>query len=212
MRALRHLTLALLCLLGASACTLLEERLVSGSLLFEEQFVAEQVGDWFTEQDNIGQSYIEDEQMILAISVPHIAQYTALQTPLVDDFMLEVDVTQQAGTLNSSYGVLFRLDDGFYRFDITGNGLYVVEKRLENQWQRLTDGWVDSPFIVRGLNQTNRLGVSAVGEQLIFFINGQQVAAYRDDSYQRGQIALDAGTFAQGGLVVAFDNLVVRYP
>ncbi|MCB0035231.1 MAG: hypothetical protein KDE51_14465 [Anaerolineales bacterium] len=199
-----------------TSCSLLGGgRLVNGSNIFEEEFATGQTGTWLLEGDTAAQSTIVQESLRINVSEPRTVQYSALQEPLFDDFVLEVDVTQLDGSLSSSYGVLFRLQNPnqFYRFEITGNGLYVVEKGMgEGQWQRFTDGWVESPFIIQGLNKTNRIKVEAVGSQLKFFINERQVEVFADTTYTSGQIALDAGTFNQGGVTASFDNLVVRQP
>ncbi|MDA0244148.1 MAG: hypothetical protein OT477_12085 [Chloroflexi bacterium] len=189
--------------------------LLSGAILFQEQFVAGQTADWYTERDELGQSYVAEESLLIALDAADMAQYTALQEPLFDDFVLEVDATQLEGSLNNSYGLLFRLqsNEAFYRFDITGTGLFVVEKQTAaGQWQRFSNGWQESAAIVQGLGRVNRLKVSAVGTALTFYINDQQVASFVDGSFSSGKIALDASTFGQGGLVVSFDNVVVRRP
>lgn len=205
------LVLAVVWLTG---CSLFEARLVSGTLLYEDDFSPRELSQWYVERDGIGQSAISDEMLQLVINEPDTVQYSTLVAPQFEDFVLEVEVTQLAGGLNSSYGVLFRHNniDGFYRFAITGNGLYLVEKRVNGQWQRLTPEWTESVFIAEGLNSTNTLRVTAVGDALSFEVNGRPLVSFKDGSYGEGQIALSAGTFATGGLVVAFDNVVVRYP
>jgi hypothetical protein len=205
----------LLTLFLASCGGLRGGALLSGGVLFQDGFVAGQTGDWYTERDDKGQTYVDNESLIVALTEPGMAQYAALQNPLFDDFVLELDAVQLEGSLNSSYGVLFRLQnqDAFYRFEITGTGLFVVEKQTAaGQWQRFTNGWQESAAIVKGIGRVNRLKVSAVGTSLTFFINGQQVATFVDGSFPAGKTAVSASTFAQGGLVVAFDNVVVRRP
>ncbi len=216
MAAIRFRTffLALLCLLLAG-CTLLPGNGVRGSILFEEYFRRGQTGFWLTEADGIGQSVIAEEVLLLEIYQPRTVQFSTLQEPVFDDFAVTVEVTQLAGSPNSSYGLLFRLqnDSAFYRFEITGNGLFVVEKRLASgEWQRMTEDWLESGAIVQGLNQTNRLAVTAEGTRLAFAINDEVVHETQDGTYAAGKIAVSAGTFNQGGLRVAFDNLVVRSP
>lgn len=188
---------------------------MSGSVLVKDAFLPGQTGQWLTERDGRGQSYVADEALYIALAEPSMAQYAALQEPLLEDFVLEVDVTQTEGSPNSSYGVLFRLqtNEEFYRFDITGTGLFVVEKQYAGgQWQRFTNGWQESAAIVQGLGRTNRLKVAAVGTQMTFYVNDQLVATAIDGAFQGGKIAVDASTFGQGGLVVVFDNLIARQP
>ena len=128
----------------------------------------------------------------------------------------EVEATQVSGSLNSSYGLLFRLNPeiGFYRFEVTSDGSYLIEKRMgsDGSWERLSAGWVSSPTILIGLGQVNRLKVMANGSRLTFFINGIEVAEVEDGDFAVGKLALSAGTFNQAGLEVAFDNLTISNP
>jgi hypothetical protein len=184
-------------------------------VLFSEDFVAGEANGWQTESDDLGYTAVVNEQMVIEVSAPNVLQYVTLEEPLFDDFILEVDVTQLAGPAEGSYGVLFRMSNPgqFYRFDLTGNGLYIIERRNgDGTWARLVDDWVPSPAIRQGLNSTNRVRVAAVGPSLFFYINDQLVQQLTDQTHLSGQIALDAGTFGQPGLQVAFDNLIIRQP
>jgi len=119
------------------------------------------------------------------------------------------------GDLGSSYGVLFRMQDTtrFYRFEITGDGMFMVERRDgESGWTRFVDRWTEAPAINQGLNSTNRLKVEALGQTITLYVNDIQVHQFTDSAYSSGTIALDAGTFVQPLAQVAFDNLVIRRP
>ncbi|MFK7805290.1 MAG: hypothetical protein AB8G95_26900, partial [Anaerolineae bacterium] len=61
-----------------------------------------------------------------------------------------------------------------------------------------------------GFDNRNLLKVEAQGSDLGFFINGFEVFSVNDSTYSSGGFGLDAGTFDQGGLVVAFDNFSVE--
>ncbi len=184
-------------------------------VVFADAFVAGQTGEWLVEGDDAGRTAVLNEQLIISIEEPNLVQYTTLTEPIFADFALEVDVTQLAGDLESSYGLLFRMQNPgqFYRFDITGSGLYVMERHNgDGTWTRFLDDWVESAAIKQGLTVTNRLKVVAQGPLLSFYVNDQLLQQVNDGSFAAGQIALDAGTFGRGGLEVAFDNLVVRNP
>jgi hypothetical protein len=184
-------------------------------VIFSEEFTAGEANGWQTESDDLGYTAVVNEQMVIELTAPNVLQYVTLAEPIFDDFILEVDATQLAGPTEGSYGVLFRMSSPgqFYRFDLTSNGLYIVERRNgDGTWARLVEDWVPSPAIRQGLNATNRLRVSAVGPSLSFYINDQLVQQLTDQTYLSGQLALDAGTFGQPSLQVAFDNLVVRRP
>jgi hypothetical protein len=200
-----------------AGCNLWQEGPVPGrgSIIFQEQFTAGQTGNWFTEVDSQGQSLISDGRMTIRVDAPQTSQFSTLQTPILADFDAELDATLLEGSLSSAYGLLFRMQSSqeFYRFAITGNGQYVVEKRLaDGSWVRLTEtaDWQDSSLINLGYNNPNRLRVVANGANLFFYINNELVAQVADGSYGRGLLALEAGTFNQPGTRAAFDNLVIR--
>lgn len=211
-----HHSSFILCLLALlAACGSNRVVLEGPDVIFADAFVAGQTGEWLVEGDDAGRTAVLNEQLVISVKDPNLLQYTTLSEPLFADFVLEVDVTQLAGDLESSYGLLFRMQNPgqFYRFDITGSGLYVMERHnSDGTWTRFLDDWAESGAIKQGLTVTNRLKVVAQGPLLSFYVNDQLLQQVNDASYAAGQIALDAGTFGRGGLEVAFDNLVVRNP
>lgn len=184
-------------------------------VIYADGFVPGETGNWVIEGDNAGQTAVIDEQLVIELDDNHIMQFTTLPDHQFDNFILEVDARLLQGDQGSSYGVLFRMQDTthFYRFDITGDGLFVVERRDgESGWTRLVNDWTEAPAINQGLNSTNRLKVEALGQTVTLYVNDIQVHQFTDTTYSSGTIALDAGTFVQPQAQVAFDNLVVRRP
>ena len=189
----------------------------NGNILFADAFTPGQTGPWLTEADASGSTAVEGEQLVVAIQAPEMIQYAGLREPLFDDFMLEVDATLLDGPTDSSYGILFRVQEsgGFYRFNVTGDGFYILDRRNpDGTWTWLTTmGWAESAAIQRGVNATNRLKVIVGGPNMILFVNGEPLGQFMDAmGYTRGQVALNAGTFNHPGVRVAFDNLMVRRP
>ena len=182
---------------------------------FVENFTVGSTGNWQTEADDFGMTAVLNERMIIEVSSANTVQYTTLREPTFSDFNLEVEATQLAGNPESSFGVLFRLQGPgqFYRFDITGNGRYTVERHNpDGTWTRFVEDWPLSPAIQQGFNVTNRLQVSAIGPDIVVYANGEVLFQFSDTAYSDGNIALAGGTFGQAGLSVAFDNLVVNLP
>ncbi len=177
---------------------------------FADAFVPGQTGNWLLEQDDLGSAAVVNEELVITIAAPNTIQYASLQEKTFGDFALEVDVTQRTGPAESSYGILFRVgDDGqFYRFDVTGNGLYMVERhQSDGTWTRLVPDWVPSSALNQGLNVVNRLKVLATGPTLTFYANDELLTQVTDATLIDGAIGLDAGTFGGGNLQVSFDNL-----
>lgn len=184
-----------------------------GDALFQDDFTPGSVGPWLLEGDELGRTAVVNDELIIAINAPNIMQYAMLSEPTFSDFLLEVDARQIAGHAESSFGFLARMQDTeqFYRFSITSNGLYMVERRGANgAWNQFLLDWLSTPAINQGLNATNRLKLVADGANLTFYVNDVLLYQVDDAIYSSGHIALDAGTFGQPGLQVAFDNLIVR--
>ena len=184
-------------------------------VLLQETFAPGTLGEWVIEGDATGQTAVLDEQLVVRVEEPNVMQFATLATPTFTDFLLEVDARLLQGDTQSSFGVLFRMQDPgqFYRFEITGNGMYIVERRNgDGSWTRFINDWTATPAINQGLNATNRLKVEAIGRNITLFVNDIMVHQMSDNAYAGGSIALDAGTFVQPGTQVAFDNLIVRTP
>jgi len=58
----------------------------------------------------------------------------------------------------------------------------------------------------------NHLRADCMGNTLTFYVNGFQLAQVQDSTLASGDIGLLAGTFAQPGVDVVFDNFVVLQP
>lgn len=187
-----------------------------GDALFYDEFAPGETGEWLLEGDENGRATIIDGRLVIEVDGANIVHFTTLAEPRFTNFDLAVEVTQLAGSPDSTYGVLFGLDDGgdaFFRFEITGNGLYVVERRAaDGSWERFTDGWVAAPALNQGVDATNRLRILAAAPTFSFYANETLLTQVTDARYQGGNVGLDAGTFGQPGLRVAFDNVIVRRP
>lgn len=210
-----------LCILAltllAVACSGEEQAEAPGGegVIFREEFSDTTSATWNLEEDDLGRAAISEGRLLLSMSAPNTVHYATLEERSFSDFILEVDVVQLSGSPASSYGVLIRMAGPrqFYRFEITGNGEFTVERHDgEGAWVRLTDGWVPSQHIQQGLDVTNHLTIIAAGGTFSFYANDQLLSQLLDRSYPSGNIALDAGTFGQTDLQVAFDNLIVREP
>lgn len=179
---------------------------------FKDTFVTGQSGDWQFEQDEAGSTGIVNEQLVITIAAPNTIQYATLAGREFSNFALEVDTWQRSGPPDSSYGILFRMQDGqqFYRFDITGSGLFMVERYdTDGRMTRLVPDWMPTSAINQGLNVANRLKILASDSSLAFYANDVLLVQVNDSTYAGGSIALDAGTFGGGNLQVSFDNLSI---
>lgn len=204
-------------ILGLAACAQPSQpaALTDADVLFYDSFAPGETGAWLVEGDEAGRTAVVDEQLQIQIDAPNVLQFTTLREPSFSDFVLEVDARQLAGDPQGSYGILFRMQDTlrFYRFEITGSGLFMIERRnADGSWTRFVEDWTPAPAVAQGLGSLNRLRVEAAGSDLRFYVNETLLQQVTDGVYTAGTLGFDAGTFGQPGLVVAFDNLVVRRP
>jgi hypothetical protein len=184
-------------------------------VVFVDTFTAGQMGEWQFEGDAAGRTAVIDEHLVIELNQPNLIQYSTLTAPTFNDFIAEVDVRQLRGDLQSSFGILFRMQSPtqFYRFEITGNGMFMLERRnADGSWTRLVDDWTDTPAVNQGLNVLNTLKVAAAGNTISIYVNGVLLHQTSDDAYSGGMFALDAGTFTQPNLRVAFDNFRISQP
>lgn len=130
----------------------------------------------------------------------------------VADFRLEVDATQEAGPNNNGFGILFRFQDrdNYYRFDISGEGYFLVSKFYRGEWTTLVP-WTASSALNVG-QATNRLMVEAVGNRIRLFANGTEIGQTTDDSLSHGNFGFFANTFTEPNLIVSFDNIKLWVP
>jgi hypothetical protein len=126
------------------------------------------------------------------------------------DFYLEVDAFHVTGPLDNEFGVVFRYqdDENFYLFATSSDGYYTVQKMEAGEWSELIE-WADAEAINQGEAAGNTLGVLADGSRITVSINGELVGAVEDESFASGQIGLLAGSFDDGGVEIAFDDLLL---
>jgi hypothetical protein len=167
---------------------------------------------WQAESDASAEvGYHEGGMRILVKSSNRLAWASAGRS--FADFHLAVEATQVAGPDDNEYGVLVRMQDPdhFYRFSISGDGYYLVNKYDGEEWTALSGDWAPSDAIQTGV-ATNLLEVVCQGATMTFLVNSVQLVQVDDSSYLRGDIGLYAGSFFEPEVEVHFDNLTVTKP
>jgi hypothetical protein len=159
--------------------------------------------------------FVENGQFHMRVLTPLFVAWTKCTQVEYSDFVLEVDATQVGGPDNNTYGVIFRyrLDaKEFYTFLISGDGFYVftVDGAEREEPEILVD-WTESPAINKGA-QTNRIKVTAVGENMKYYVNDQLLGEVQDARFGTGVVGFFTGSLDEGGVEVSFDNLVISQP
>ncbi len=134
------------------------------------------------------------------------------------DGTYEVEAKQTAGTTQSSYGLLVRVDvmtQSYYRLAIDGAGHLSMDKCINDcaSFETIVgESWLDSAAIKTGANEWNHLKIEVVAGQLTFFVNGQEVGAAADNSLDAGDVGFFVATGAEGETTVWFDNFQFTPP
>ncbi len=132
-----------------------------------------------------------------------------------DDGQYTVEATPLEGAVDNGYGMLFRADNednSFYIFKVSSDGFVFIGRCLDScrdQRVIVDQDWFSSAAVRQGFNVTNTLRAVASGQDMIFYINDQEVGRASNDELRKGDIGLVAETFTPGGLRVAFDNFLV---
>jgi len=132
---------------------------------------------------------------------------------LYEDVDVDVKVRSE-GVADNHYGVFCRYTEGeFYYFAISSDGYYAIFRRnADGVLQPLTGtAMLRSPSIHRDGSE-NRIRAVCKGSQLRLYINGEQVAQVEDDTLERGDVGMAAGTLRERGTIVWFDDLQVGKP
>lgn len=185
----------------------------SGSVLFQDEF-SDPASGWRQPAERAG------GELDYAFDTFHIA-VNEPQTMLwsgpglrFKDVRIEVDALKAAGPEDDDFGVVCRAQDleNFYFLVISGDGYYGIGKVVEGS-QTLIDmpALLPSEEVQRGILR-NHLRADCIGETLSFYVNGVLLKTVQDDSFASGDVGLIAGTFAEAGTEVYFDNFTVLQP
>ena len=129
------------------------------------------------------------------------------------DVRMEVDAGKLGGPDENRIGLICRFTgDDYYFFMITSDGYYGIGIYTGGQAVLLGQSEMQaSGNINKGL-AVNHLRADCAGDTLTFYVNGFQVVSAQDARLKSGDVGLLAGTFAQPGVDVIFDNFVALKP
>lgn len=131
----------------------------------------------------------------------------------VSNFDMTVNAVLETGEAANSYGILFRYVDerNFYRLDLTGDGLWGVSRRRNDQWISLIELEL-SPAIRTELGSTNTLRIVGKDKDFAFYSNGVMLGTISDNNLPVGRLGLFASTFDGATIQVHFDDMTVVQP
>lgn len=136
--------------------------------------------DEWAQDERSGFRYaIEDGALIVSGSTDRVAPISLLDFYFDRfDFSVQTQIIDGdfSGVNENAFGVVFRRQDArnYYVFLISGDGYYRI-KRIINGVEKDLNVWNFSESIQQGIGAINTLRISAIGDQLSFFINDTQL-------------------------------------
>jgi hypothetical protein len=128
------------------------------------------------------------------------------------DVRVEADVIKLNGPDENRMGLMCRYQSGnYYFFIISNDGYYVIGKFIGGLTLLLGQTEMQPTDTVQ-TGKMNHLRADCIGNTLTFYINFKQVATATDKDLATGDVGVLAGSFAEPGVDVLFDNFVVMQP
>ena len=181
----------------------------SGNVAFSDDFSSPDRSSLAVGDDKETSYAFEDGVYVITVKVPRLIAWSAFDGTY-SDVNAHVEATLRDGPNDASAALLFRYQDSsnFYVYNIAGDGRYNLEVMQNNNLTTLID-WTPSPAI-KQKGETNLMRVEMKGPSITLYVNDTKLEETSDNTFLKGQMALAANTFDQGGAKVVFDNLVVE--
>lgn len=179
-----------------------------GNLLFSDDF-SDQL-NWSLGLIAAGSIALGKRELSLAINQPKSYISSLRQGTILDDFYIEITASPSICRGDDEYGLLLRVSPAldFYRFGLTCDG----EARLD----RFLNGIASSPqpptlfgTIPPGAPSSSRLGVWALGKEMLFYANGEYLFSANDTVLFNGGIGVFARASGEDVVTVNFSELEV---
>lgn len=183
----------------------------SGSLLFQDDF-AQPVTGWDRFSTMQGTMDYDAGGYRLLVNAPETNFWSTPHKNFVD-VRMEVDTGKLAGPDENRIGLICRYSgSNYYFFMFTSDGFYGIGIFSGGKAQLLGQSEMKTDVNIKTGLAVNHIRADCVGDTLSFYINGFPVASAKDTTLKSGDIGLLAGTFAQTGVDVVFDNFVALKP
>ncbi len=181
------------------------------SLAYEDDF-SDSFGGWDDAFDTYTTKQYGNNRYQIEVTASNLVAW-GLANRDVADFEIEVETRREDGADINSYGILFRFQDreNFYRFDVSGDGYFLLSKFIKGEWETIID-WKEAPSLNNELGANNILKVSAIGPKITVWANGQSLATVTDSDLSHGNFGFFTSTFSEPHIWVSYDNLKLWVP
>jgi hypothetical protein len=149
--------------------------------------------DWYLGADEYAGFEVDTGDLVMTSFVTGSRNSWMLAQPKLVNFYLEVSFTPQDCTGLDRYGLIVRSDAVVgYLLTFSCDGRYTFRKWNGQRATKLVE-WTESPSIMAGPNQVNRMGIRAEGDQFSLYANGNLLGQVSDSSYAEGGFGMVIG-------------------
>jgi hypothetical protein len=130
------------------------------------------------------------------------------------DARIEVDAIKLAGPNDNDFGLICRYQDhnNFYAFLISSDGYAGIIKLEDGKYTVLNGAKMAYSQSIRQGEALNHIQADCLGQNLALAVNGEMVVQAQDSGFAAGEVGVIAGTNANPGVDIFFDNFVVSKP
>jgi len=183
-----------------------------GEVLFQDDFARASSGWDRYDEPGRRAAYLDGAYQIRIDSPNSIAW----GTPRFDlgDVRLEVDAVAVDGPLDNAFGLVCRYQDpdNFTFFLISSDGYSGIGTVRDGVRTLITgDAMLPNAAIVQG-HGANHLRADCVGPRLILSVNGVLANEALTSEWAPGDVGVIAGTYAEEGVDIRFDNFAIFQP
>ena len=180
-----------------------------GELMLNDSFTDET--HWQIVHNDVGNVEYGDQELTVAVSKPGGSLQSLRNTPVLDNFYLEITANPDLCRAADVYGLLLRVSSplNFYRFSIDCNGQIKLERVNHGESYVLQD-WTASGQVPTGSPLVLRLGVWAYSNVLRFFINDVYQFSAQDSVWKNGTIGVFAHSYEDTPLTVSFYDMQIK--
>lgn len=213
----RLLGLAVAAVILLAACTSPQPTAQPGDVILQDDFTNPESGWDRHASADLTTDYV-DGAYLVAVEPPNVDAWGLAGLDL-NDAQIEAEARRLAGPEDNAFGVICRYtrtgdQNNFYFFLVSSDGYYGAGKVVKDAYTFLNPAGDFEPLdaVQTGPDAVNRLQAVCRGDTLTLTVNGALAAEFRDDALRHGDIGLIAGTFNEGGVRIAFDNVTVKQP
>ncbi len=185
----------------------------AGSVMFFDDF-SDAEGGWTTLDDEAARIAYEQEGLRFTINSPNY-DYWSTPSMRFSDVTVAVEAKTLGGPEDNDFGLICRYqdEDNYYALLISSDGYGGIIKVKDGLYQVLNnpEGLEFGAMILTG-KETNQLRADCIDDRLALYVNHELFLEVRDSDFTYGKVGLTAGSFAQAGVDILFDNFFVVKP